>query len=403
MSIIDKLSEKETWEAFYQHKLKQGNINPKDANDLQQFIDSGAFLEIADHLRRGEPLSLPQKTLINKSKSGKKRAVYTFNREENYALKVLSFLLRDYDYLFAPNLYSFRRNSGVKRAVEDVLRIKDLNRRYVYKLDISNYFNTVDIGLLLPMLKEVFADDEKLFMFFESMLTNPYAEYEGERICESKGIMAGTPVSAFLANLYLRDLDQWFFSQKIPYLRYSDDILVFAKNEVQLSESVQIIKQCLRDRHLEINPDKESVSAPGEKWTFLGFSYHEGVIDVSDVSVQKLKAKMRRKARALSRWAGKKNLPGEYAAKAFIRRFNAKLYDNPVYSELTWTRWFFPVINTTDTLNEIDRYTQDCIRFLATGTRTKARFQFRYEDMKALGYKSLVHEYYNIKQEENEV
>ena len=102
----------------------------------------------------------------------------------------------------------------------------------------------------------------------------------------------------------------------------------------------------------------------------------------------------------LSRWADKKNLPGEYAAKAFIHRFNAKLYDNPVFSELTWTRWFFPIINTTDTLKEIDRYMQDCIRFLATGTRTKARFQFRYEDMKALGYKSLVHEYYNIKQKE---
>ncbi len=403
MSIIDKLSEKETWETFYQHKLKQGNINQKDADDLRQFIDSGAFLAIADRLKQEEPLSVPQKTLINKSKSGKKRAVYTFNREENYALKVISFLLRNYDFLFAPNLYSFRKNSGVKRAVEDVMRIKELNRRYVYKLDISNYFNSVDIGLLLPMLKNILADDGKLFRFFESMLTNPYANYEGKQIREPKGIMAGTPVSAFLANLYLRDLDHWFFTRKIPYLRYSDDILVFAKDEWQLTECIRVIRQYLCDRRLTINPDKEIVSAPGEKWTFLGFSYHKGVIDVSEVSLQKLKAKMRRKTKALSRWADKKNLPGNYAAKAFIHRFNAKLFDNPVYSELTWTRWFFPVINTTVTLNEIDRYMQDCIRFLATGTRTKARFRFRYEDIKGLGYKSLVHEYYKIKQEENEV
>ncbi|MBQ4101995.1 MAG: group II intron reverse transcriptase domain-containing protein, partial [Oscillospiraceae bacterium] len=272
MSIIDKLSEKETWETFYQHKLKQGNINQKDADDLRQFIDSGAFLAIADRLKQEEPLSVPQKTLINKSKSGKKRAVYTFNREENYALKVISFLLRNYDFLFAPNLYSFRKNSGVKRAVEDVLRIKELNRRYVYKLDISNYFNSVDIGLLLPMLKNILADDGKLFRFFESMLTNPYANYEGKQIREPKGIMAGTPVSAFLANLYLRDLDHWFFTRKIPYLRYSDDILVFAKDEEHLTECIRVIRQYLCDRRLTIIQDKEIVSAPGEKWTFLGFS-----------------------------------------------------------------------------------------------------------------------------------
>ena len=56
------------------------------------------------------------------------------------------------------------------------------------------------------------------------------------------------------------------------------------------------------------------------------------------------------------------------------------------------------MITRTDRLHEIDIYAQDCIRFLAAGTRTKARFDVRYEDLKRLGYRSLVHEWY-----ENEV
>ncbi len=397
MNIINKLFEKELWEAFYIHKIEQGNISSEDSDDLQLFIDNEEYISVAEKIKNGDDFSLPKKTLINKSKAGKKRAVYTFTREENYVLKLISFLLRDYDYLFAPNLYSFRKDSGVKKATENILKIKDLNSRYVYKADISDYFNSVDVDILLPDLKDVLVDDAELFEFIKALLKNPYTEYDGKIIEENKGIMAGVPLSAFLANLYLRELDIAFYDREIPYMRYSDDILVFAKDEEQLTESIKIIKDYLTERNLKINPDKESVSKPHEKWTFLGFSYCEGIIDISDVSFEKLKAKMHRKTKSLARWSSKKNLPGEYAAKAFVKRFNAKLYDNPVNSELTWSRWFFPVINTAETLKKIDEYMQDCIRYLATGKRNKSRFDFKYSDIKDLGYRSLVNEYYKAK------
>ena len=44
--------------------------------------------------------------------------------------------------------------------------------------------------------------------------------------------------------------------------------------------------------------------------------------------------------------------------------------------------------------DNIDRYAQDCLRVLMSGQRTKGRFNVRYEDLKKLGYRSLVHEYY---------
>lgn len=397
MSIIDKLFEKEIWDTFINHKIQQGNISETDIADLACFIEAEEYLTTANKIKSGEEFSVPQKALINKTKAGKKRTVYTFGREENYVLKLISFLLRDYDYLFAPNLYSFRNNAGVKKAVEDILAIRNLDSRYVYKADISDYFGSVDIELLLLDLKTTLADDVQLYMFLASLLRNPYVRHDGELIKEHKGIMAGVPVSAFLANFYLRELDAYFYERHIPYIRYSDDILVFAKDETELYESIRKIKSFLSSRKLSINPDKETITMPHEKWTFLGFSYDKGTIDISEVSFNKLKDKMHRKTRALARWASRKNLPGEYAARAFVKRFNTKLYDNPVYSELTWTRWFFPVINTDETLKKVDAYMQDCIRYLATGKRTKSRYNFRYEDIKNLGYRNLVNEYYKFK------
>ena len=61
---------------------------------------------------------------------------------------------------------------------------------------------------------------------------------------------------------------------------------------------------------------------------------------------------------------------------------------------MTWSLWFFPVINTVESLQLIDSYAQDCLRFILSGTRTKARYNVRYEELKALGYRSLVNEYY---------
>jgi hypothetical protein len=42
----------------------------------------------------------------------------------------------------------------------------------------------------------------------------------------------------------------------------------------------------------------------------------------------------------------------------------------------------------------IDLYAQDLLRYLISDTHTKSRYNVRYEDLKELGYKSLVNEYY---------
>ena len=157
------------------------------------------------------------------------------------------------------------------------------------------------------------------------------------------------------------------------------------------------IRRFLAERKLQINPAKECFFSPAEGWTFLGFACRGYVIDIAPASVRKIKQKMQRKARALLRWRERNGISGEKAAAAFIRIFNRKLLESPTDSELTWSYWFFSVINTTESLHEIDCYAQDCIRFLMTGRRTKARYRVRYEEMKRLGYRSLVHAYYDAK------
>ena len=399
MSIIDKLQDPAVWESFFCHKIESGNMDKEEEKDLEAFIVAEKYIPIVERIRRRELFDIPVKLLISKQHSSKKRVVYCLSREENYVMKLLTYLIiRKYDHLFAKNLYSFRANQGVKRAMHFLRGCRDLDSKYVYKVDVHDYFNSVDTSLLMPMLEDALQDDRELFIFLRDILEDDKVLLsDGTPVHESKGIMAGVPISSFLANLYLSQMDWDFYNSGMMYARYSDDIIVFCDSEQERDEVARRINDYLAKMHLEVNPKKVALANPHEKWEFLGISYHEGVFDISQVSETKLKKKMWRKSRALLRWKDRKGFANERAARAFIKAFNSKLYDNPSDSELTWTRWFFPIINTAKSLQDIDHYMLDCIRHINSESRTKKRFALQYSDIKAMGYRSLVHEYYKVK------
>ena len=394
MTMLNLLSQPESWERFYTYKeglTCQGSF----LKYLRGFIDRKEYLPVCEAIAEGGKFPLPHKAVISKTGSRKKRTVYIYPTDENMVLKLLThLLLRKFDGLFAPNLFSFRPGYSAKDAVRSLTKACGKQPFYAYKVDISDYFNSVPVAQFLPALEQAAGEDAKLFRFLRELLEEQYV-LDGDRaVTEQKGIMAGTPLSAFYANLYLRGLDALFYERNIPYARYSDDIILFAESREKTEQYAAEIRECLSEHGLSVNPAKECFSAPEEGWTFLGFRCCGTKIDISPVSVRKLKQKMRRKARALLRWRKRKNISGEKAAAAFIRIFNRKLLEQSDDSDLTWSRWFFSVINTTESLRQIDAYAQDCIRYLISGTRTKARFSVRYSDLKRLGYQSLVHAYY---------
>lgn len=396
--IFDALSDASVWETFYRYKSENRHLSRSEEKDLRLFISERAYLPVLDRLSSGGSFSTPEKKMIRKVHTAKKRVVYTYPREENYVLKLMTYLLlRKYDGIFSPNLYSFRVDSGISRAMGMILRTSGIRKKYTYKVDISNYFNSIDIEMMLAQLQEVLSEDPKTLELFESLLRNPDVIDRGRTVREEKGVMAGTPFAVFLANVFLSELDRAFFDSGILYARYSDDIMIFTDTEAGLDAGETLIRKTLSDKGLRINEEKEVRTLPGEPWSFLGITYSDGTVDISQVSKDKLKAKIRRKARNLRRWQARKGATDQQTVRAFIRSMNRKFFDNDAEHELTWTRWYFPLITTDVTLKEIDAYMLDWARYLAVGTHAKKRFDFRYEDFKAAGGISLVNAWYRYR------
>lgn len=394
--ILDLLCLSETWEAFFKEKEEQGYWRAAERDEWRAFLDAKEYLVLARKVKlEGFCFSVPEKKLVNKSGSEKKRVVYTFSDEENRYLKVLTrVLLTRYDECFEENCYSFRRGHGSRQAVGRLVHAKNIGQLYCCKADVSNYFNSIKTEYLLPMLREIFEAEPELYRFFEVMLTADEARENGVFISEQRGAMAGTPVSAFFANVYLGAVDRYFKKQGILYARYSDDILFFAETREELEGYRQVLNAMVTELGLCLNEDKTKVYAPGEAWEFLGISYRDGKVDLSEATKRKLKGKIRRKARALYRWKGRKGVSTEQTIKAMNRAFHRKLFENPRHDEMTWTRWFFPMLTTDVGLKELDAYMQEYLRYLDTGSFGKRNYKVTYEMLKNWGYKSLVYAYY---------
>ena len=397
MNIFEKLYDKQLWYEYLNYKVESKNISNSQANLLREYIQTEKYVTVIEKINSG-CFGIPQIKRINKKHSDKKRLVFTFDPDENYLLKMIAYLLNKYDFLFSNNLYSFRKRVGVKNAIYNILDTANIEKMYSYKVDIHDYFNSVDISIASQLVSDAITDDPCLKDFLISLIKNPFVK-ENDKIIECrKGILAGVPISGFLANLYLCELDKYFFEKGILYARYSDDIIVFSNNEKDILLYENIIKEFLKKQKLEINQKKEIRTVPGEGWEFLGFSYRDGKIDISKIALSKLKGKMKRKADALVRWKNKKHKTSECAVKAFIRYFNKKLYHNTIHNDITWSRWYFPIITTSESLKKIDQYYLMCIRYISTGKHTKANYNLRYETIKSYGYKSLVNSYYNFKE-----
>ena len=395
MSIIELLTCENTWEEFLEYKVDGGHLSKQQEARLTEYIQNKEYVPVVEGILRKEDFPIPTMKCINKKNSNKKRTVFLFDEKENFVLKAMMFLLYKYDYLFSPNLYSFRRNISVKTAIADITK-RNIGSMYGYKVDIHDYFNSVDTDIITKMIRDKIKDDDLLVDFICSLIFNTKAYFNDAIIDCKKGIMAGVPISGFLANLYLSELDNLFHQQNILYARYSDDIIVFGSTKEDISKYKSVIHQFLHDRKLTINESKEFEILPNEKLDFLGFSFQDNKVDLSDVALQKMKDKMRRKARALLRWKIRKKASPDRAIRAYIRYFNKKLFENPKDNEITWCRWYFPIITTDESLHILDGYMLQNIRYIATGKYTKANYNLRYDTIKEYGFKSLVHSYYSF-------
>lgn len=377
--------------------------NPRQRSKIKEYtniLSNNFHLEIAQSLiNKTYNFSLPKKVEINKIETKRKKIIYLFNYQDDFLLKVINKILtQKYSYLISPNCHSFQANKGAKTAFKSILSDKSIKNKFVLKTDISNFFNSVDPIDFMENLPFEMKNNSLIRYVLKKVILSNKTIYNKQEIYEKKGLMAGTAIAPFLSNLYLKFLDTYFLQQQITYVRYSDDLILFDTKEA-IDLHYQYIKEQLTARGLQMNLTKTKIVAPYHKWEFLGFSYHNGTIDIAEVTVNKLKAKIKRLSRRYYRKFETKKFNKHETLSFFIKKLNNKFYGKiQEINTLCWSKWFFPLINTSKTLEVVDKYIQDRLRYCVTGRYTKLNYKIvPYSLLKYLEYKPLKAAYYLFK------
>ena len=355
-------------------------------------LEVGARVIAADH----QPAP-PVEAWLNKA-DGRKKRVFQYPPLDELLFRTVNRLLQPVAAEEAsPWCRSFLPGGGARSAFRRVLSDPAVAAKGALRLDVRDYFNSVDPADLLAELPTPFAGHPVRPLLAAALLDRRVVRHGAVVDGGRKGIMAGTPLAPLLATLYLRDLDGEV-AGRATYARYSDDILVLAP-PADLPGLESLVRARLAARGLDVNERKSALTAPGQPWDFLGFRHHEGAVGLAPHTEHKLRARTTRLARSLLRWRERTGAGTERTVRAFVRRVNLRLYGvRTERAEFSWTTWFLPLLDRPDGLEALDAHVQREARYAATGRRTdRARRLVPYEALTEAGLLPLVSAYWALR------
>lgn len=162
------------------------------------------------------------------------------------------------------------------------------------KLDVRKYFDSVDHALLLSFLGRRFKDERLLRLF--KLIIQSYSTVN------SKGLPIGNLTSQYFANFYLAHADH-FIKETLKakaYVRYMDDMVLWANNKVELKLLRDSLSGFIKENlNLELRPD--CLNSIDKGLPFLGYVIYRNRITLSATSKKRFLRKMRICSSNLSR------------------------------------------------------------------------------------------------------
>jgi len=206
--------------------------------------------------------------------------------------KILSAI---YEQDFLDVSYGYRKGlSG-----HDALKALELNimkggANYLLDIDIKGYFDSIDHGWLMKMLRKRIADRTVLRLIGKWLRVGVLEE--GKRSRNEEGVPQGGVISPILSNIYLHYvLDLWIcrklareMKERIYLVRYADDLVIGCQDKMDGEKLWEMLPERLKKFGLELSCEKSRLIEFGRgaykkhkgsrkklsTFDFLGFTHY---------------------------------------------------------------------------------------------------------------------------------
>ncbi len=203
--------------------------------------------------------------------------------------------------------YACRKKKGLHKAVKKAYYMFKRSNCY-YRLDIRKFYYTIDHELLLSKIERKIKDKKLLDLLRRLLATHHsgyehYFHFDGDDLFDmirNRGLPIGNLSSQLFANFYLSELDHYVIEKlKFPnYVRYMDDILVFADDRNNLRDARVKILEKLSTLRLKPNIKKDAIQKNTQGVDFLGFRFSDSGIRIRNQNLNRFRRKLRVKSKS---------------------------------------------------------------------------------------------------------
>jgi CRISP-associated protein Cas1 len=173
---------------------------------------------------------------------------------------------------FSPDSFAYRPGRGVKQAVARVAYLRREGFDHIVDGDIRGFFDAVPHAQLLAKVTKA-VDDPSL-----NWLISHWLEGWDMDTAPGRGLAQGSPLSPFLANLYLDALDDLFADGPVRSVRFADDFLLLTKGQRQAEQALEKARVHLAAHGLELHPEKTKIVSFDQRLDFLGHLFVRSVV-----------------------------------------------------------------------------------------------------------------------------
>ena len=208
----------------------------------------------------------------------KERHIYASSFDERVLHHALMNVCHPYfDRHLIYDTYATRVGKGTYAALDRAHKMMP-RYKYVAKLDVRKYFDSIDHAVLKRQLRSLFKDPLLLSAF--DRIIDTY--------CSSRpglGVPIGNLTSQYFANHYLSCYDHYVKERlAVPaYIRYMDDMLLFGNDKALLRKQVKQAEHYLSS-NLLLTLKPPQIASIGQGVSFLGYHLREHQIALNSRS-----------------------------------------------------------------------------------------------------------------------
>lgn len=205
---------------------------------------------------------------------GKRRTVTKYSEPDKLITRLIAQKLNEYfTPIFESESHAYQENKGITTAVESAKRYVENKKEFVTEIDVRNFFDEIDLGVLLSLLKEHITD-KRVLALIESYLYCTVIS-DGDIYKKEKGLVQGCSMSPVLSNVYLHKFDIYMSEEGYNWIRFADNICVYTGSEDEGIDIFNDLKDLLKSEYLlEINESKSGVFDVFDR-RLLGFDLYK--------------------------------------------------------------------------------------------------------------------------------